>query len=49
MYGGAYGVQAGAQQWEELGHSDSSSSQDPAQQADWGTAAQSNLFDKSDC
>lgn len=36
------------QQWGELEHGGGSSAQHSTQQADWGTAAWSNLFHKSD-
>lgn len=42
-----YGVWAETQQWGELGHGGGSSAQHSTQQADWGTAAWSNLFHKS--
>lgn len=48
-YARPYGVWEETQQCGELGHGGGSSAQHSAQQADWGTAAKSNLFDKSDC
>lgn len=48
-YGLAYGVWVETQQWGEVGHGGGSSARHSAQQADWGTAARSNLLDKSDC
>lgn len=49
-YGHPYGVWAETHQLGGgLRHGGGSSAQHSAQQADWGTAAKSNLFDKSDC